>query len=167
MLLRGFELGFRLRIGDRRLVHLFARDRALVEQLFPAVEQLLRGLERLARRVDVGLRFRDLLGDGGGGRGSIVRLGLPVLAAAGGLLSDQIAVLEHGEQLTLLHMIAAIHIKLLYRCGDLGHDAVLAKRKQCSVTFHNTADCGLSHCRNLHRCRRFFRFFRSLVTSRV
>ena len=63
MLLRRFELRFRLRIGDRGFVHLFARDRALVEKLLAAVEQLLRGLQRLARGVDIGLRLRDLLGD--------------------------------------------------------------------------------------------------------
>ena len=61
MLLRRVELSLCLRVCDLRLVDRLARKGAFREQLLPAVEQLFRRVQRLVRRVDVGLRFGDLL----------------------------------------------------------------------------------------------------------
>ena len=76
------------------------------------------------------MRFRSL----------IVRLRLPVLAAAGDGLSDEVAVLEHGQQLTLLHVIAAIDEEPADRRADLRHDVRLIARVQNRVGGHDLAD---------------------------
>src|SRR5207245_5914116 len=62
VLLRRLELSLRLRVRDLRLVDELPRDGALPEQLLPALEHVLRGIERLPRGVQIGLRFRHRLG---------------------------------------------------------------------------------------------------------
>ena len=72
-------------------------------------------------------------------------------AACGG----EVAVLEHGQKLALLHVVAAVDVELLDRRGDLGHDAGLVAREEHAVAGDDAADGVLGHGRDLDRRGRF------------
>ena len=145
----------RLRVLHLRLVHLFARQRAFLEQLLPAVEQFFRGVERFARGFDVRLRLCHLFRHAGAGGGAEVRLRLNELAAAllGG--ADEIGVLEFGEELARLDVIAAIDQEAPDRGADLGDDVRLFTRKQHRVRVDDDANASLDRRRHFHRRDRF------------
>ena len=102
MLLGGAILALGLRVGDLRFIHQPARQRALLEQLLAAVQDFLGVVARLAGGFQIGLRFDDRFGNSGAFGGAKIRFGLlhRALALRGG--RDQIAVLEDGQQLSLL-----------------------------------------------------------------
>ena len=54
----------------------------------------------------------------------------PLLSAA---LARQVAILQHGQQLARLHVVAAIHQELLHRRADLRHHARLVVRAEHAV----------------------------------
>ncbi len=143
MLLRGIERRLRLRVGDLGVVHEFLRERAILEQLLAVVEQPLCGVHRFVRRGDVGLRLGHLLGHARGGRRSVVGLRLVVLAAALLRRGGEVARLELGQQLSLLHVIAAVHEEALHRRADLRHDVGLVAWVEHGVRVHDQADAPL------------------------
>ena len=76
MLLRGEQRAVGLRVGHLRIVHQFAGERALLEELLAIVEQLLGGFLGLLGGIHVGLRLDDGFGNLRGGGGAQVGFGL-------------------------------------------------------------------------------------------
>ena len=146
-----------------RFVDQLARQGAFAKQLLAAVEELLRGVERFLRRVDIALRFGDLLGHGGRGGRVVVRLGLCELAAAFLRRRDEVAVLELREQLTRLHVIAAVDQEAPHRRADLRHDVRLIAREEHRVGVDDQPDAPFDRRRHLHRRDGLGRFLRAMA----
>ena len=121
MLLGGLELGLGLRLGDPRFIHLALRQRALLEHSWRLSSTFLAASVVSRAAFHVGLRFDHRFGNGGVGGGAQIGFGLlePRLALGG--LGGEVAALEHGQKLALLHVVAAVDLELLHRRGDLGH----------------------------------------------
>jgi len=151
VLLGGRETGARLRVCDLRFVDGLARERPFLEQLLPRIDQFLRGIERLARRVDVGLCFHHLFRHGRRCRRAVVRFRLLNLALPFLRLRLQVAVLELREQLPLLHVVAAVHQKAADRRADLRRDVRLVARIQHGVRIDDQADAAALV---LYQCQR-------------
>src|ERR1700722_1384627 len=98
----------RLRDIDSRLVEFFARQRSLLEELLPALINLLLGIERLLGLLRFGFGFLDFLGQAAARWGLVRRLCLIVSAFI--LLSRrcQVAIFQHRQQLALMHVAATI-----------------------------------------------------------
>ncbi len=110
------------------------------------------------RGVQIGLRLHHCFGHCCALNGAQIGFGLIQRAFALGGGGNQVAVLERGQELALLYMIAAVHVELLHRRGDLGHHAGLILREQNPVAVDDAPDGRLRHRGDLNRRRR-----RSLV----
>ena len=155
MLLRAVEYGFRLGVLHLRFVDLLAGQRPFLEELLPVVDELLRRVQRLARGVDVGLGFGDLFGHSGSSRRSIVGFRLTELSAALLGCRDEVTVLELGEQLARLHVIAADHQIAADRRADFRDDVRLLARVEDRVGVHDHANTASDGRRHLHGGDRF------------
>ena len=133
MLLGGFELALGLRVAHQGFIHLAPRQRAFLEQLLAAVEHLFGGIHGLPVCVHIGLRLDHRLGNGRARGGAQIGFRLVHGAFAFGGLGGEVAVLQHGQKLALLHVVAAVDVELLHRRGDLGHDAGLVPREEHAV----------------------------------
>ncbi len=140
---------------DPRLVEFFPRQRPLIEELLAALEDLFLRIERLLRLLRVGLGLPDFLRQTGGGRSFVAGLGLLVAAFVFLCGGTQIAVFQHGQQLSLANRAAALHQKLLHRSADLGHDRGLLPRKQNRLRVDRVLNRGFFYGGDLHRDRRF------------
>ena len=145
------------------MIQFLARQRALLKQVFAAVIHLLLSIESLPG----GLQFKFCLLHFGwqirSGADGIYRLRLIVRAL--GILGrgGEVFVLEHSQQLPLMHVAASLHIERLNRGADLGHDCRLRQGKQNRVRNHRVLDSGFLNRRHLHRHDRFLvsRLFRT------
>ena len=140
MLLRGEQRAVGLRIGHLRVVHQFARERALLEEFLAIVEQLLGGVLGLFGGIDVGLRFDDGLGNLCGRDGAQVGFRLGDLRLAFRGAGGEIAAFQDGEQLALLDVIAALHEEALHGRGDLGHHRRLVAREEHAIARDDAAN---------------------------
>ena len=76
------------------------------------------------------------------------------LGAAFAGAGRQVARFEHGQQLALLDMVAALHEEALNRGGDLRHHAGLVAREEDAVARDDAADGVLLDGGHLHGGRR-------------
>ena len=159
VLLRGFELGARLRQRDLRFFDELSGNRPFLEQLLAAVEQLLRRIRLRPPGVDVGLRLGQLLRHRRRRRAR-VRLGLRELAPALGGRRHQIAILELDDQLSLLDVIAPVDEEAANRCADLRSDGRLVQRIEDRVRGHDVVNGAFHGLGDLDGCDRLgFGFF--------
>ena len=153
--LGGVQLGLGLGVLHLGFVHLAAREGPLREELLAAFDQLLRGVELLLGGLDIGLGFDRGLRYGGAGGAAIVGFGLRHLRFVGGHRRFEVAILESGQKLSHLHVVAAIGVELLHGRADLGHHGFLLAREEGAVTGDDAADSVLSDGGDLHGSGRF------------
>ena len=137
------------------VVYQLARQGAFLQQLLPAVQHLLGGIELLLVALHVGLRLHD--GFRNGRQFGVLQVGLRLvhLAFVGGRRGHQVSVLQHRQKLVFLHLVAAVHQEPLHRSSDLRHHVPLIHREERAVRGHRAADGVLGHGGHLHRRGRF------------
>ena len=93
------------RRGDihARLVEFLARQRALLEELLAALENFFLGVECLLGLLRVGFGLLDLFRQAGCGGGLVSGLRLIVGAPCVLRRGRQVAILEHGQQFSLVN----------------------------------------------------------------
>ncbi len=126
MLLRSRELAFSLDESNLRVIHQLARQRSFAIERFTAFIHFAGGLQILLRRVEIRLGLYGVFRHGRRSGGLIRRLRLLIEAFTLLSSSDQIAIFESSQQLSLAHVIAALHEKVLHRRANLRHDVRLA-----------------------------------------
>src|SRR5450755_2274396 len=150
MLLRGLGLAARLDVRYLGIVDQLAREGALLEELLAAFEDFFRGVHGLFAGLRVGLRFHNLLGNGRGGGAAVVGFSLVELPPAFLSRGGQVAIFEHGQQLSLAHMIATIHVEAAHGGADLRHHRSLISRIENSIGLNHAADGFGPHFGGLH-----------------
>ncbi len=127
-LLRSLILRARLAQIGLRVVDVLRGDGAFLQQLAAIVIDRLLGVERIFRGPRVEFGLLEFLWHGRACGRLVGRLCLFERGAALGSDARQILILELGEQLTGAHLRTALHVGLLNRRRELGHDRGLLAR---------------------------------------
>ena len=140
-----------LGISDLGFIHLLSGEGSFAEKFFTVIEQLLSRIQRFFGGPQVRLRLGHFFRNRGISRRFIIRVRLFVLPLAFPGSRSQIAIFEHGQQLALTHMIAAIDVKLPHRRADLRRHAGLVQWKEYAVGGNDAPDGIQADRSHLHR----------------
>ena len=126
--------------ADRGLVQVLSRQRTLTVELLAALVEPLLRIEAFARSLDVEPGFLDCLRQAGTDGRLITRLCLLIHASVFSRSRVEVPILKERQQLAFAYAIAAVHIKLSHRSGDLGCDDRLPQCSQNSLSRDDALD---------------------------
>ena len=145
-----FVLAACLRQRNVRGIQIPTGDGSLVEEVLARVVDLLLRVEGSFGSRGIKLSLLNLLREAGARRGRIARFGLLKFALALLCGAGKVSVFEERQELTLLHVAAALHIELADGRADFGRDHGLLQRRNHGFG-RNSQDDGAAYCRrNLH-----------------